>query len=290
MKSLSKVFIFLVGFAITAAVIWQVDYASKSKAQVQIPQVATAASTKTTTPIQGILAEQAEIQVPPENENPQELAVPILMYHHVGPLASDADEITTNLTVDPEKFEAQLSWLKSQGYQTLTLTQLNQVFFNKRQLPAKPVILTFDDGYADNYQYAFPLLKKYQMSAVIFVITDMRDGWYTSWAELREMAAAGIEIDSHTASHVDLSQLSGAELTAQLRNSKEVLQKELGIKSLFLSYPAGKFNDSVIDEARRQGYLGAVTTQSGSIVRSQRIFEIPRLRVNRDTYIEGLLQ
>jgi peptidoglycan/xylan/chitin deacetylase (PgdA/CDA1 family) len=286
MGSWMKIGIFLAVFAIAGMVIWQVDHVKISSARNNLP-----------TPTQprklpkiDVLQEQAEMQIAPEKENPQQLSVPILMYHHISPLTSDADQITTNLTVEPEKFDFQVSWLKSHGYQTLTLTQLNQVFFGKRNLPEKPIILTFDDGYADNFEYAFPVLKKYGMTGVFFVITGSRGGWYMSWEQIRKLAKAGMEIGSHTKSHPDLTQLSASALADELSGSKDELERELGIKSMFLSYPAGKYNDSVIEEARSLGYLGAVTTEWGSQVKSQRIFEIPRLRVNHDTSIEGLLE
>lgn len=285
MNGWTKLGIFLAVFALTGAIIWLVDRAGISVAR----NIQGTSNIRSSLPKINVLPEQAEWQNAPEKEVPQQLAVPILMYHHVSPLSASDDQITANLTVEPERFEKQMKWLKSQGYTTLTLTQVNQAFFGKRVLPEKPIVLTFDDGYADNYVYAFPILKKLKMNAVFFVITDLRDGWYMSWDQLRELAKAGMEIGSHSKTHTDLSQLSLQALAEELSASKTKLQKELGINSMFLSYPSGKYNDLVIAEARSAGYLGAVTTQPGWEIKSQRIFEVPRLRVNRDTNIEELL-
>src|SRR5690606_1856222 len=130
--------------------------------------------------------------------------VPILMYHYVSPLPPDADDIRRDLTVLPDVFERQLVYLANEGYQTISLYQLYDALMNGAPLPPKPIILTFDDGYIDHYQYVFPALQRHGMTGTFFVITgrtDSNDPAYMSWAQINEMARAGMSMEPHTKYH-----------------------------------------------------------------------------------------
>ena len=136
------------------------------------------------------------------------LTVPILMYHYASQPPPDADVYRRDLSVSPVQFESHLKYLADNGYRTITLDDLLYALAHGRELPARPVILTFDDGYADNYTNAFPLLEKYDMMAHFFVISDFvnqeRPG-YMTWPQIEEMAAAGQRFGSHSRDHPSLA-------------------------------------------------------------------------------------
>jgi peptidoglycan/xylan/chitin deacetylase (PgdA/CDA1 family) len=99
------------------------------------------------------------------------IRVPILMYHYVSPLPPDADDIRAGLTVSPETFRSHIEFLKSEGYETISLYEMNTALEYGLELPEKPIVLTFDDSYTDHYQYVFPVLKEFGYTGTFFVIT-----------------------------------------------------------------------------------------------------------------------
>ena len=122
------------------------------------------------------------------------------------------------LTVSTSEFEAQMAWLEENGYKTITASELADALEGKGALPEHPVLITFDDGYIDNYQCAFPILKKHQMKAIIFLISDYISMYpnYLTWEQLFEMQAAGIEFGSHTLDHTVLTDLPLADAEREL--------------------------------------------------------------------------
>jgi peptidoglycan/xylan/chitin deacetylase (PgdA/CDA1 family) len=210
------------------------------------------------------------------------------MYHHIAVPAPD--EQLKNNFVDPAVFEAQLKYLKAQGYETITLSEMNRAFLGAFPLPEKPVILTFDDAYADFYANAYPLLKKYQAKANLSVITGMIGGDHLTWEQILEVSGKNVEIVSHTQNHLDLSSASAETVRSELSTSRDELIKQVGNVPRFLVYPSGKYSDDVIAVAKELGYLGALTTEWGKEISTRYYFEIPRVRVSRDSNIGSLLQ
>ena len=132
------------------------------------------------------------------------------------------------------------------------------------QIPEKSLVITFDDGWADNYTNMFPILKEYDLTATIFVITGfIGQSNYMDWNQLREMSEAGISIQSHTASHKPLAQLSKAEIEYEIETSKKTIEDALGEKVSFLSLPHGVFNDKVLKIAQDAGYQAVCTSDPG---------------------------
>ncbi|MEJ2560810.1 MAG: polysaccharide deacetylase family protein [Anaerolineae bacterium] len=130
------------------------------------------------------------------------------MYHYISEPPAGADVYRQDLSVTPADFEAQLSWLRSQGYEGITLTDLVYHLALGWSLPDKPVILTFDDGYRDNYTNAFPLLKKYDYVGTFFLVTrpiDEGDPAYLTWDMVKEMHQAGMVFGPHGYRHYDLA-------------------------------------------------------------------------------------
>lgn len=194
--------------------------------------------------------------------NPQatQARVPILMYHDV----LTKPQVFFDLV--PEQFEAQLQNLKDNGFTGISLDQLVHHLRTGAPLPEKPVVLSFDDGYAGHYEHVFPLLKKYQMPAVFFVFPGKMDGEIVgrstlTWDQVKEMAADPlITIGSHSVTHPpDLREFSDADLAYELTESKRRLEEGLGQPVHYFSYPAGHYDERVADAVAEAGYLAAFT-------------------------------
>ncbi|HWE23620.1 MAG TPA: polysaccharide deacetylase family protein [Myxococcales bacterium] len=206
--------------------------------------------------------------------------VPILMYHSVG---ADSDP----LTVAPEEFDAQLDFLQSAGFNTVSLADLIDAQ-NGAALPRNPVVLTFDDGYLDAYTTVLPRLLQRGQVATFFIVSGFcaRDEatrvtkWqkqFLLWPEVSALRDAGMEIGSHTVWHVRLSQLSSDDLHAEVNDSRNVLQAYLGTRVDFFAYP---YNDQarwVRRAVEKAGYRGAVIGARGN----SDAFTLQRLTMHR---------
>jgi peptidoglycan/xylan/chitin deacetylase (PgdA/CDA1 family) len=223
--------------------------------------------------------------VPP---NPaRTVKVPVLMFHHVGDIPAGADRIRRNLTVSRHSFEAQMSYLKQAGYHPISQSQLFKALFYGDALPANSLMLTFDDGYADNYFVALPILKKYGFTATFYIITGLvGSSEYMNWDQVTELESSGMDVGSHTLSHKDLTTLSVADLNHELKDSAQDLSTHLGHPIYWFCYPAGKYNDDVIKTLRESGYLLAVTAKPGEKQSSDAPFEVLRYWIRSDTGLE----
>ena len=186
--------------------------------------------------------------------------VPVLNYHQIN--AHDFN----SMTVRPEDFERQMKYLSENGYHAVTPDELADWLEHGTPLPEKPVVITLDDGYLDNYENAFPILQKYQMKATIFLVTDYISTYpnYLTWDKVQEMQDSGlIDFQSHTLSHVELNTLDGAELLHQLKGSREALEWRLKKKIDVLAYPCGADDQEVLDKTKEAGYRLAFTVHYG---------------------------
>jgi peptidoglycan/xylan/chitin deacetylase (PgdA/CDA1 family) len=187
--------------------------------------------------------------------------VPILMYHYIRVVTDRGDPMGFALSVTPSDFAAQMEWLAQNGFHPITLEDLNAYLRGERGLPARPVILTFDDGYADFYSTALPILRSHDFSAVAYVVSGFigRPGYMTA-AQVQAADRAGIEIGSHTVDHANLTIQSFGNLHYQLAASKQALEHLLGHPVLSFCYPSGRFNAGVAAAVRAAGYREATTT------------------------------
>ena len=212
----------------------------------------------------------------------RQMQVPVLMYHSISFPPPDSDTIRLDLSVTPPAFDEQMKFLLSSGYHTVRVSDLLDHLLHGAPLPEKPIVLTFDDGYADNYKAAFPILEKYGMTATFYIIAkfteDQRPG-YVTWDQLREMANAGMEVGSHSIDHLDLRGKSIAFLTNQIAGSKQIIESRLGRTVKTFSYPSGEYDANSISVLRANGYLGAVTEIQGVQQTSDNVFELRRVRV-----------
>lgn len=219
----------------------------------------------------------------------QTIDAKILMYHHIGPLPADADAIRQGLTVSAENFDTQMKYLKDGGYNVVTMADLFRQVAQESVKP-KTAVLTFDDGYADNFSVALPVLQKYNLFGTFFIISGkIGQADYMTSAQIKSLSSAGNEIGSHTVNHLDLATLKTANLDKELADSKTALEDLIDQKVISLCYPSGKFNAAVENEANVIGYKTAVTTEKGAPFSSSKPFEIPRYRINPTTSLSSLL-
>ncbi|MCX7781191.1 MAG: polysaccharide deacetylase family protein [Negativicutes bacterium] len=204
--------------------------------------------------------------------------VPILAYHRV----SDEDEI---YSISPAEFERQMKYLQEHGYTAISLAEMYDAFAGKGSMPAKPVVITFDDGYKDNYLTALPIMEKYRMKATVFVIAgQVGEPAYLTWEQIREMQRRHTEIGSHTLSHVALSEVAAGEQEMEIRTSKAVLEENLKIPVEFLAYPFGKFMPAHFDMLRQAGYRGACTGLAGLNHAGGNSYALKRINIPRPRY------
>jgi peptidoglycan/xylan/chitin deacetylase (PgdA/CDA1 family) len=195
--------------------------------------------------------------------------VRILYYHSI----SD-DPIRS--TVSPPTFARQIEHLCRTGYRILSLSEVGRRLASGGPLPANAVVITFDDGFRDNYERALPVLTRYGVTATVFLTvayigTDQLPTLTRTdfvprpldWRQVREMQACGIEFGSHTLTHPMLTALSPEQVRRELGDSKRRIEDELGAPAPFFCYPRGDFNEAVKRLAREAGYLGACTTRPG---------------------------
>ena len=208
---------------------------------------------------------------------------PILEYHMVTKEPPAPESEVYN--VPPEEFSAQLDYLQKNGYTTMTLQDFMRAKHGKSQLPAKPIVITFDDGYANLYGEMLPILEAHGMTAVVYVITNElgKDG-YLTLEQVKDMQRRGIEIGSHTADHLSLAMLSGDFLLNQVRNSKLFLEWK-GLSTIYsFSYPNGDYNESIIELLRRENYLTAVTGDAGLNTLETNQYELRRVHIRRPRF------
>lgn len=208
--------------------------------------------------------------------------VPILMYHYLSVPPRDADIYRLDLSVTPANFEAQLAYLQEAGYTSISMATLIQHLSGHTDLPPKPIIITFDDGYVDNYANAFPLLQKYGFQATFSLVTqpiDFGDPNYMSWENVIEMHAAGMEFGAHTYRHLDLRRRDVDFLVYEIVGSKEAIEARINEPVRFFVYPAGRYDQLVIDVIASAHFWGALTTQYGSIHTHANRFELSRIRM-----------
>lgn len=248
--------------------------------------------------IDTILAIEANTALPTPQPSPSPTAqlsplaaeqpVPILMYHYIRDHQDPEDKIGAGLSVSPTVFRQQLKQLKALGYTTVTFKDLN------KPLPPKPIILTFDDGYADAYTAALPIMQQEKATGAFYLVSEfLNKDRYITTNQAKTLAAAGMEIGSHTLNHKDLAKMGESDQEKQLAESKAKLEEVLGQPVTAFCYPAGRYNETTVQLAKRVGYASATTTKPG-IAKGQdfteRPFELVRIRVTNQTDLAKVLK
>lgn len=203
-----------------------------------------------------------------------EQGIPILMYHAIQYLPGNT------LGVPPQQFREEMEWLSQQGYTTITIDQLSTTLATSASMPLKPIMLTFDDGYADNYTEAWPILKQLYQKATFFVTTNSVGTGMMTWDQLRELQNDGNMIESHTVNHFDLSTLSEEQQLREIAGAKKIIEDHLGNTVTALCYPSGRFNETTFKAMKSAGYTLGFTTQPGIAHVPDSPFTLKRVRIS----------
>lgn len=210
-------------------------------------------------------------------------AMPVLMYHRIDTVLSAHDPITVGLTVMAPAFEAQLQFLRQHGFRSVTLDDMWTGVVRRAPASGRDIVLTFDDGYEDNYTVAFPLLRRYGFTGTFFVVTStVGTSDHLTVAQIKEMAVAGMAFGSHGQHHVDFSALPPSIARSELENSKRLIGGWAGDPVTFFAYPSGRYSASVERSLADLGYRGAVTEIPGFVSATSRPYELERVRVAHD--------
>jgi peptidoglycan/xylan/chitin deacetylase (PgdA/CDA1 family) len=218
------------------------------------------------------------------------------------------------VTITPAVFEGQMEYLYRAGYRTLKIAELIAYINGELPLTQKAVVVTFDDGWLDNYMYAFPALKKYKINATVFLITNRvensslknskfkvqnskllipthneskvlienSEDWKVvlNWELIKEMSNSGtIEFYSHTKSHAKCDSLPEKELMEELKESRDIIEKRLGSPCPYFCWPYGKYNDLAVNVAKKVGYKAIFTINHGVTDAGSDPFAINRIIV-----------
>jgi peptidoglycan/xylan/chitin deacetylase (PgdA/CDA1 family) len=211
--------------------------------------------------------------------------VPVLMYHRIADVPGDRNSLS------PAKFREQMEYLTANGFTTVTMQMVYEFYAHGKTLPKKPILLTFDDGYVDNFNIALPILKEKNMTAVVFPIANWigkENKWENfnkkltttmDWEQLKAWQASGMEVASHTVNHPFLDQCTTENLAIELTESKSILEKNLYDSVDFLCYPYGSFNAETKVAALKAGYKAAFAIFDHVPLWQIDLFALPRIPI-----------
>lgn len=216
--------------------------------------------------------------------------VPILMYHYIRVNPNRSDRLGFNLSVTPADFSRQMDWLAANGYHPVDFDDVRGYLLGQEDLPSRPVVLTFDDGYRDMYTTAFPILRSHRFKAVSYIVSGfVNSPQYVTADQVREMDVNGIQIGAHTVSHADLTGVSAPDLRREVFDSKASLEALVGHPVLDFCYPTGRFNDAVVRMVQEAGFQTATTTQSGVAHSAAERFAWTRVRASGGESLEQFI-
>lgn len=226
-----------------------------------------------------VLAAAIGQTVPPKKS----IKIPILLYHYVENIQDPKDTIRRSLDIPPGIFESQIKTLTQADYTFLTPNQIPDFLAGKQRLPKKPIILSFDDGYRDFYIDVWPILKKYQIKAVAYIVPGFinKPNNLTS-GELEEVGKSDlVEIGGHTMDHLNLKGLPEVKAKYQIDQGKKILEDIIQKKIVSFAYPYGAFDNQSERLVKQDGFTTAVTTISGETITSDNLFTLYRIRPGR---------
>lgn len=200
--------------------------------------------------------------------------IPVLLYHRIG-------DTTGPMTVSREKFATDLQHLKNMEFTTIHLDLFRRYLLDpETKLPENPLLITFDDGYLDNYLNAYPILKKHGMTAAFFIITGMvGEADRLETRHIREMVANGMAMGSHTVSHRELAEMDDEEAANEMSLSRLFLEGMLQRPIHFIAYPKGSFNESTAKIANDKDYNGGFSVEYGTCSRTSNPYALERIPV-----------
>ncbi len=197
----------------------------------------------------------------------------ILMYHMISEPQTKKE---VKYACPPKQFEQHLQMLLSSGFKPISIKAVEEYYIHHTPLPDKAFLVTLDDGFEDNYSNAFPILKRYQIPAVIYLATGLigkTNQWMTmptfserkmlSWMQIKKMASQGIDFGSHTVTHPKLNELDDDNVGKELVQSKKVIEEHLGVECQHFAYPYGLLTEKTRELVQQAGFKTACTTRSG---------------------------
>jgi peptidoglycan/xylan/chitin deacetylase (PgdA/CDA1 family) len=221
------------------------------------------------------------------------IRVPILEYHYIRVNPDPRDRLGFRLSVTPSDFRSQMNWLAAHAYHPVTMADVRAYFAAQEPLPARSLVLTFDDGYADFFDTALPILRGLGLKAVAYVVPGFLDRpGYMKVDQVQQLDDSGVvEIASHTLSHPDLTKVEASEVNIQLQASKARLEELLGHQVTDFCYPFGRFDERIVAAVAAAGYQTATTEVAGNELGWSARFTWPRVRVEGgETLAEFRLQ
>ncbi len=213
----------------------------------------------------------------------------VLMYHRIADLTGSEKQelLARQLAMPPAEFAKELQYLHDNGYTVLRASDIATAAVNHTALPKKAIAITLDDGYADNFTQAYPILKKFNMPATVFIITgDVGKPGYLTWENIAAMRPL-VDFQAHTITHPDLSKLTAAQLQKELAGSKTALDTHLKSITTAIAYPAGDFNAAVIAGTRAAGYQYGWKKSGGPMTPGANPYQLPRIRIMGNTGVKG---
>ncbi|WP_454052736.1 polysaccharide deacetylase family protein [Clostridium sp. Marseille-Q7071] len=200
------------------------------------------------------------------------VGVPVLYYHSIQKSGEN------ELMMDPELFRSHLQWLNNNNYTSLTMEEFYNYIKYNTPVPEKSVVITFDDGYIDNYTNAMPIINEFDFDTTIFMVSDfVGNPNFLTESQLKELEKNKINIESHTANHLYLAKLPKEKQKEELQQSKDRLDNLLNEKIEYVAYPYGSYNDDTKNITREIGYKMGFSTDSGWASGDDDLFSIPRV-------------
>jgi peptidoglycan/xylan/chitin deacetylase (PgdA/CDA1 family) len=218
----------------------------------------------------------------PAGWKPYRGPIPILEYHPIQPPVKGMDR---HLFVPQADFQAQMKWLDDHDYEAVTLDQVEKAWYEHGELPPKPIIVSFDDGYLSQYVAGFLVLQALHWPGVmnLHLHSDLPN------ADVRKMVAAGWELASHTISHVDLTKVDAARLRREVAGSRRILRRRFGTPVDNFCYPFGSYDQAVITAVKRAGYRGAESEVRGLATRAHP-YVLNRIEIEYGDHLNGFIE
>lgn len=221
---------------------------------------------------------------------PTSLRVPILVYHRIRVWDGPKDTWSAKMSVSPASFERQMQWLVDKGYTTISLDTYVDIRSGALPVPAKPVVVTFDDNDMTQYDIAFPIMKARGQIGVFYLVTNRLENPNVIEAiRAKEMADAGMDMQSHTITHRVLTALPVEEVDREFTESRRSLEALLGKPVRHVAYPGTAHNEMVREAAKRAGYATATIMDPRTSTASDDPYKLPRIMMLDDTDLEKLL-
>lgn len=216
------------------------------------------------------------------------IAIPVLNYHSIGV------EPGNTYVLHPDKFARQMDYLSAHHYTPLTLGDFARIIEKKQPSPERPVLLTFDDGYANNAEVAMPILQRHGFPATLFLSPGfIGQPGYLSWPQVQELSAAGWDIAPHSMTHPHLPQLSIEQQREEITESRRRIEQAIGKSADVFAHPYGEYNEDTLKILKEEEFRYAFTTKEGYASSNQSPYELSRIVVHGEddfaTWVQKLL-